>query len=201
MRFPKSIQNLIDQFVQFPSIGPKTAERFVFYLLGKDPSAVENLADALKALHKGAILCSRCLAFAETSPCAICSDSKRDSSIIAVIADTRALIPIESTGDYKGLYFVLGGEINPIDGIGPERLAIKQLLDRISEGTAKEIIIALNPTIEGESTALYLAKAIRSLQISVLKISRIARGLPMGADIEYADEATLGNAMKYRNEL
>jgi recombination protein RecR len=201
MRFPQSIQNLIDLFSELPSVGPKAAERFVFYLLEKAPEDLKKLSDTIIGLHEKTVVCKICFSYSEKNPCSVCSDEKRDRSALAIVADTRALIPIESTQDYKGLYFILGGELNPIEGVGPEKLNMKNLGLRLKERNIKEVILALNPTIEGESTALYLLKTIRALNIPELKITRIARGLPMGADIEYADEATLGNAIKFRNEI
>jgi recombination protein RecR len=201
MKFPHSIQNLINLFSELPSVGPKTAERFVFYLLNKKSESVSALAEAIQNLHPGVVKCGICLAYAEKNPCVICSDEKRNNALLCIIADTRALAVIESSGQFGGRYYVLGGELNAIEGIGPDQLATKPLLDLINKNGIREIILAFNPTIEGESTALYLSKIIRALQIENLKITRIARGLPMGADIEYADEATLGNALKYRNEV
>lgn len=198
MKFPKNIQRLIDEFSLFPTVGPKTAERYVFYLLKRSGNDIQKLVDALLELKKNSIVCRSCHSLSESDPCPICTDPKRSQETICIVADTRDMLTIEGIGQYNGLYHVLGGELNPIEGIKPEQLTIKQLPARISSLSAKEVILALNPTIEGETTSLYIAKLLKPLGI---KITRIAKGLPMGADIEYADDITLTNALKYRNEM
>lgn len=198
MRYPISIQNLIDYFSKLPTVGPKTAERYVFYLLKQHPEDLQKFAQAIAELKEKTTVCQTCLSIAETNPCSICSDTKRNHSVICLIADTRDMLAIEATKQYNGLYFILGGVINTIDGIKPEQLNIKIFLDRLKSGLVKEIILALNPDLEGETTSMYIAKLLKPFKI---KITRLAKGLPMGADLEYADEITLSNALKYRNEM
>jgi len=198
MKFPSSIQNLIDFFTKFPTVGPKTAERYVFYLLKENPENLQKFAQALAELKEKTTVCQKCLAYAEKNPCFICSDTKRDKNTLCVVADTRDMLSIEATKEYKGLYYILGGLLNAIEEIKPENLNIKQLLENLKKEPASEIILALDPNLEGETTALYLSKLLKQLNPS-LKITRLAKGLPMGADLEYADEITLGKALKYRN--
>ena len=193
--FPSSIQNLINHFSQLPTVGPKTAERYVFYLLKQSPEELQKFAQTIAELKEKTTVCQTCFAIAEANPCLICSDQKRNQAIICVVADTRDMLTIEATKQYNGLYHILGGTINAIESIKPEQLNIKQLIVRVKQHGIKEIILALNPDLEGETTAMYLAKLLKSLNI---KITRLAKGLPMGADLEYADEITLTNALKYR---
>ena len=198
MKYPKSIQNLIDHFSKLPSVGPKTAERYVFYLLSQHPEWLQGFAQAIAELKEKTTVCQNCLGLAEANPCGICSDQKRDHASLCLVADTRDLLALESTKQYNGLYFILGGTINTIEGIKPEQLNLKQLAARLKQDVTKEIILAFNPDLEGETTSLYLAKLLKPRKI---KITRLAKGLPMGADLEYADEITLTNALKYRNEI
>ncbi|MDO8592762.1 MAG: recombination mediator RecR [bacterium] len=198
MRYPKSIQNLIYHFSQLPSVGPKTAERYVFYLLSQHADSLQSFAQAIAELKEKTTVCRNCLAIAEADPCGLCSDHKRDHASLCLVADTRDLLAIEATGQYHGLYFMLGGTINTIEGVKPEQLNLKPLADRLKQNKIKEIILAFNPDLEGETTSLYLAKLLKPHKI---KITRLAKGLPMGADLEYADEITLTNALKYRNEM
>jgi len=198
MRYPVSIQNLIDHFAKLPSVGPKTAERYVFYLLKAHPEWLQGFAQAIAELKEKTTVCRTCLSLAESDPCPICSDKKRNQALICLVAETRDLSAIEETKQYNGLYFVLGGVINTIEGVKPEQLNIKQLAARIKQKGLKEIILAFNPDLEGETTVLYLAKLFKP---SKIKITRLAKGLPMGADLEYADEITLAHALKYRNEV
>ncbi len=201
MKYPKPIQNLIDKLSRLPSVGPKTAERYVFYLLNRDRKELNELAQAINELKEKTVVCRTCFQIAESNPCPICSDNKRDQRQICIVADTKALAVIEATGHYNGYYQVLGGELDPVKGVKPERLNIKPLLERLKKSGANEVILALNPTIEGETTSMYLSKLLKDQFKGKLRITRIARGLPMGADLEYADEITIGNALKYRNEL
>ena len=198
MRFPASIQKLIDEFSKLPTVGPKTAERYVFYLLKQNPENLQALALAIAELKEKTTTCQSCFAIAESNPCNICTDSKRVRDQLCVVADSRDYLTIEATGSYLGRYFILGGELNQIEGVGPEQLNIKQLIEKLKDKSIKETILALDPTIEGETTVLYLTKLLKPLG---LKITRLAKGLPMGADLEYVDELTLSNALKYRNEL
>ena len=189
---------MIDYFSRLPSVGPKTAERYVFYLLKAHPDSLQAFAQAIAELKEKTAVCQTCLSIAETNPCSICSDLKRNHSVICLMADARDMLAIEATKQYNGLYFILGGVINTIEGIKPEQLNIKPLAARIKQKGLKEIILAFNPDLEGETTALYLAKLFKP---SKIKITRLAKGLPMGADLEYADEITLAHALKYRNEV
>jgi len=198
MRYPRAMQKLIELFTLLPAVGQKTAERYVFYLFKQNPEKLQEFAQAIAELKEKTVVCQNCLAIAETNPCSICADNKRNRSIICLVADTRDQLALEATGQYQGLYHILGGVLNTIEGIKPEQLNIKQLLNRIKQGGTKEIILALNPDLEGETTSLYLAKLLKPFKI---KLTRLAKGLPMGADLEYADEITLTNALKYRNEI
>jgi len=198
MKYPQSIQNLIDIFSRLPTVGPKTAERYVFYLLKQNSEELQKFAQSIAELKEKIKICEKCFAISETNPCGICSNSNRDKATICVVSNTRDMISIESTKNYNGVYHVLGGVLNAIEGIKPEELNIKKLLERMQKENIKEIILGLNPTLEGETTSMYLAK---TLKLHNIKITRLAKGLPMGSDLEYADEITLTNALKYRNEL
>ncbi|MFA5359360.1 MAG: recombination mediator RecR [Patescibacteria group bacterium] len=208
MRYPASIQNLIDYFCKLPTVGPKTAERYVFYLLKQHPEWLQQFAQAIAEVKEKTTVCKTCLAIAESNPCRICSDQKRNHSVICLVADTRDMLVIESTKQYNGVYYILGGVINTIEGIKPDQLNIKAFLNRLKQENIKEIILAFNPNLEGETTAMYLAKLLKPCKINPhtkfgvgVKVTRLAKGLPMGADLEYADEITLSNALKYRNEI
>lgn len=198
MRFPSSIQKLIELLSRLPSVGPKTAERYVFYLLEQQPAKLKELAQAIEALPEAIKTCSICFSYGEKDPCDLCADTNRDKNILCVVADSRDLMTIEDTKLYKGYYFVLGGTIDTIEGVTPHDIRIKELVDRIKEIKPREVILALNPNLEGETTSLYLAKILKPANI---KVSRLAKGLPTGANIEYADELTLGHALKFRNEV
>ena len=198
MRYPASIQNLIDYFSKLPSVGPKTAERYVFYLLRQHPEWLQQFAQAIAEVKEKTTVCQTCLSIAESNPCQICSNQKRNHAVICLVADTRDMLAIESTKQYNGVYHILGGVINTIEGIKPDQLNIKTLLNHLKQNNTKEIILAFNPDLEGETTAIYIAKLLKAHKI---KITRLAKGLPMGADLEYADEITLSNALKYRNEI
>lgn len=195
---PESIQKLIDQFNKLPGIGQKTSERFILYLLKQPKSELENMAENILNLKNGVVRCKTCFNFTEKDPCQICSDPSRTQTTICVVADSPDLMAIERAREYQGVYHILGGTINHIEGIGPEQLSIKPLITRIRQNKTQEVIIATNPDIEGESTAMYLFKLLKPLNI---KITRIGRGLPMGANLEYADEVTLQNAMQSRREM
>jgi recombination protein RecR len=201
MKYPSSIQYLINHFSQLPTVGPKTAERYVFYLLKQNPEELQKFAQAIAELKEKTTVCQTCFAVAETNPCSICADSKRDHTTICIIANTRDMLSLEIIKEYNGIYHVLGGVLNTIEGIKPEQLNIKQLISRIKKDKIKEIILALNPTLEGETTVMYLTKLLKPSRPGGIKITRLAKGLPMGADLEYADAITLANALKNRNEL
>ncbi len=200
MKIPKAIQNLIESFEKLPGIGQKTAQRLTFYLLHVPQNELDNFSFAIQNLKKNTIICSGCFTIAETNPCDICQDAQRDKSIICVVEEPLDVLALEKNGRYKGVYHVLHGKIDPLNNIGPEEIYIKQLLDRVSgDQSISEIILATNPTMEGEATAMYISKQLK-IENGKLKITRIARGLPTGADIEYADELTLQRAMEGRRE-
>lgn len=198
MIYPKSIASLIEHFQKFPSVGPKSAQRMAFYLLRMPKSEVEKFAQSMLDAKENTKTCEICFNLSSTSPCEICTSPQRDKSTICVVAETKDLIAIEKTNEYKGLYHVLQGLISPMDGIGADDIRIKELLNRLTDENVKEIILALSPSVEGEATSLYLNKLIKPFGI---KISRIAFGLPVGADLEYADEITIAKAIEGRREL
>lgn len=195
---PKPIENLISQFERLPGIGPKSAERLTFYLLKVKKNKLDEFAKSLSDLKKGITICSVCQNTAEQNPCAICQNKSRDFSTICVVEEAQDALVLENTHEYKGLYHILHGAISPMNNVCPEDLRIKELLDRVQKNkNTKEIILATNPTLEGEATAMYISKLLKS---PGLKITRIARGLPSGGDLEYADEITLTNALNGRKE-
>ena len=198
MIYPKSIATLIEQFQKFPSVGPKSAQRMAFHLLKMPVSEVEKFARAVVEAKQSTVACEICYNLSSTSPCEICSSTTRDRSTICVVAETKDLIAIEKTNEYKGLYHVLQGLISPIDGIGAEDIQIKELLSRLTDESIKELILALSPSVEGEATSLYLTKLVKPFGITV---SRIAFGLPVGTDLEFADEITLAKALEGRREV
>lgn len=200
MKFPKAIQDLIDDFNNLPTVGPKTAQRYVFYLLKQPKETLERIAKNIIGLKKDLKICSHCQAIAQSDPCQICSDPKRDKNLLCIMATQPEMLALESGDKYNGLYFLLGKNLRPQEGLENEnnKINVKNLITRIEAGEVKEIILALSPTIEGETTSMYLAKLLKPKQI---KITRLARGLPMGSDIEYADEVTLNNALKNRSEI
>lgn len=194
---PKSVQNLIDSFSRLPGVGPKTASRLTFYLLTKADGDIETLGDAVKNLKKNLVYCQECFNIAEKSPCDLCADPKREKDKIAVVEEPLDVVALNKTS-YRGLYHVLGGVISPIDGIGPDQLRIRELLVKLKANSdIKEVILATDPSLEGEATAMYIAKQIEKSDIKV-KVTRLARGLPVGGDLEYADEITLTRAMEGR---
>lgn len=197
---PAPVTKLIDEFSRLPGIGPKTASRLTFYLLRNPAERTQALAEALNELHEKVLFCSQCFNIAETDPCAVCSDEHRDRSIICVVEEPLDVLAIERTREYHGLYHVLHGVIAPVEGIGPEDLKIAELVERAHSGEneIREIIIATNPNLEGEATAMYLA---RQFEGDKMKLTRLARGLPVGGDLEYADEITLSRALSGRSEM
>jgi recombination protein RecR len=204
---PKSVRDLIDELSKLPGIGPKSAQRLAMHLLHSPESKIEALGKSVLALKENLVFCETCWNIAETNPCKICTDEQRDKKIICVVEDILDAQAIEKTREYKGLYHVLHGALSPIDGIGPDQLKLSDLFKRIEKtGSAEngenskvsEIILATNPSLEGETTALYIQKYLRDFD---LKITRIARGLPVGGDLEYADEVTLSRAMTGRREF
>lgn len=198
MIYPKSIASLIEHFQKFPSVGPKSAQRMAFYLLRMPRTEVEKFAQSMIDAKENTKTCEICFNLSATSPCEICTSSQRDKATICVVAETKDLIAIEKTNEYKGLYHVLQGLISPMDGIGADDIRIKELLNRLTDENVREVILALSPSVEGEATSLYLSKLIKPFGV---KISRIAFGLPVGADLEYADEITIAKAIEGRREL
>lgn len=198
MIYPKSIATLIEHFQKFPSVGPKSAQRMAFYMLRMPESEVQKFAQAIIDAKRNTRTCDVCFNLSSTSPCEICTNPKRDRSIICIVAETKDLIAIEKTNEFKGLYHVLQGLISPMDGIGADDIRIKELLSRLTSDEVKEVILALPPSVEGEATSMYLTKLIKPFGIT---ISRIAFGLPVGADLEYADEITIAKAIEGRREI
>ncbi|NDE84014.1 MAG: recombination protein RecR [Actinobacteria bacterium] len=190
------IQDLIDELGKLPGIGPKSAQRIAFHLVQSDRIDVNRLVDVLRIVKERVRFCSICFNVSEEEECKICRDPRRDDATICVVEESKDVVAIERTREFRGRYHVLGGAISPIDGIGPEQLRIRELLSRLADSKITEVIIATDPNLEGEATATYLARTIKSLGI---KISRLASGLPVGGDLEYADEVTLGRAISTRN--
>ena len=199
MKIPKAIQDVIETFEKLPGIGPKSAQRLTFYLLHVPQSELDRMSSSFENLKKGTKLCSICLSIDEVDPCSICSDEKRDQDIICVVEQALDVLALEKSGKYKGVYHVLHGRIDPLNNIGPDEIYIAQLFNRLKNNPVKEIILATNPTMVGEATAMYIAKQL-TVQSENLKVSRIGRGLPIGADLEYADSITLQRAMEGRSE-
>lgn len=203
MRIPKAIQNLIESFEKLPGIGPKTAQRLTFYLLHVPQGELDKFSSSVENLKKQTVFCSECFMIGENDPCSICSDSTRDDSLVCVVEQPLDVLALEKNGRFNGKYHVLHGKIDPLNNIGPDEIYIKQLFHRLKHNSQiKEVILATNPTMEGEATAMYINKNLKShLQVGAkLKITRIGRGLPVGADLEYADEITLQRAMEGRSE-
>jgi recombination protein RecR len=192
------MQTLIDELGRLPGIGPKSAQRIAFYLLKVDATDAKRLARAIEDAKDRVTWCRRCFNIAEGELCGFCLDERRDHHVVCVVEEPRDIVAVERTGEYRGRYHVLQGAISPIEGIGPEQLRIKELLARIPDEEITEVILATNPNIEGEATAMYLA---RLLKPAGLRVTRIASGLPVGGDLEYADEVTLGRALEGRREV
>lgn len=211
MRIPKAVQNLIDSFERLPGIGPKSAQRLTFYLLHVPQDHLDSFSSALSNLKKNTVLCSVCKNVAEADPCSICSDSARDQRSIMVVEQSLDVLALERTGRHKGVYHVLHGSINPLENIGPDEIFIRQLVQRVrdkdkdtdTDGNAIEVILATNPTMEGEATAMYIKKQIEQLPRNGVQINvtRLGLGLPTGADVEYADETTLTQAIEGRRSF
>lgn len=196
---PESVSKLIEEFSKLPGIGPKTASRLTFYLLSKSPKDVESLGGAVTGLRQNLKYCENCFNITEESPCVICADPKRDRLMVMIVEEPLDIVAMEKTG-FSGIYHVLGGVISPIEGIGPENLRIAQIIAKIEKESIKEIILATDPSLEGEATAMYLAREIGKLAKKGLIVTRLARGLPVGSDLEYADEITLTRALEGRGE-
>ncbi|HEY3316220.1 MAG TPA: recombination mediator RecR [Bacillota bacterium] len=198
MSYSPALARLIDELEKLPGIGPKTAQRLAFYLLSRPVEDVGALAAAMVTAKERTINCRVCGNLSEVDPCPICTGDGRDRTIICVVEEARDVQALERTREYNGLYHVLGGAISPLDGVGPENLRIRELLRRLEGGRVKEVIVATDPNAEGEVTAMYLARLMKPLEV---RVTRLARGLPVGGDLEYADEVTLGKALEGRREL
>ena len=196
--YSPSIEKLIESFEKLPSIGHKTAVRLAFYMLNTSEQEANEFAESIINAKKNLKLCSVCFNISDNDPCELCSDSKRDKSKICVVEDVKDIIAIEKIHEFKGLYHVLHGVISPMDGIGPDDIKVKELISRLMSGDVKEVILATNPKVEGEATAMYISKLIKPMGV---KVTRLAHGIPVGGDLEYTDEFTLGKAFEGRTEL
>lgn len=196
--YTKPLARLVEEFQKLPGIGPKSAQRMAFQILKMSVSEVQKFSNAILEAKEKIKYCRRCFNMSSENPCEICTDDKRNNSVICVVSETRDLIALERTREYKGSYHVLQGLISPLDGITPEDLRIKELIERIQNEEIEEVILAINPSVEGEATSMYLTKIIKPLG---LKVSRIAFGLPVGSELEYADEITLARALEGRREV
>jgi len=192
------VSRLIEEFNKLPGIGPKSAARLAYHLLRMPEAEARALAEAIIAVKEKIVLCSICQNISDTDPCAICRSERRDQSTVCVVEEPLDILALERTGQYQGLYHVLHGVISPMEGIGPDDLKIRELLERLKSGKVEEIILATNPNLEGEATAMYLQRLLSPLGI---RITSLARGLPVGGDLEYADEVTLGRALEGRREV
>jgi len=198
MRYAPPIARLLEELERLPGIGPKSAQRVAYWLLTAEAADAERLANAITEVKRTIHFCPVCFNFAEGDLCSVCADPERDRTAVCVVEEPRDLVALDRTGEFRGTYHVLQGAISPMDGIGPERLRIRELVDRLAPGEITEVVIATNPNVEGETTALYLARLIKPLGI---RVTRIASGLPVGADLEFADEVTLGRALEGRREM
>jgi recombination protein RecR len=196
--YAEPIARLLEELERLPGVGPKSAQRLAFHILKGDDETAQRLADAIVEVKRQIHFCKLCFNFASEELCEYCADTGRDMSAICVVEEPRDVVAIERTGEFKGAYHVLQGAISPIDGVGPEQLKVRELILRLEDGTVTEVVIATNPNVEGETTALYLARLIKPLGV---KVTRIASGLPVGGDLEYADEVTLGRALEARREM
>ena len=197
MEYSPSIEKLIESFEKLPSIGHKTAQRLAFYMLDLSKEEIKEFTDSIINAKNNLKFCSKCFNISDTDPCNICSNPKRDESVICVVEEVRDVLAMERTHEYNGVYHVLHGSISPMNGVGPDNIKIKELLARLMDGKVKEIILATNPRVEGEATAMYISKLVKPLGI---KVTRIARGIPIGGDLEYTDEITLLQALEGRME-
>jgi recombination protein RecR len=192
------VQDLIDELGKLPNVGPKSAQRIAFHLLAADAADVRRLAQVLLEVKDKVRFCSVCGNVAEEDQCRICRDPRRDLSVICVVEESKDVVAVEKTREFRGRYHVLGGAISPIEGIGPDDLRVRELMTRLADGTVTELILATDPNLEGEATATYLARLVKPMG---LRVTRLASGLPVGGDLEYADEVTLGRAFEGRRQL
>ncbi len=197
--FAEPIARLVEAFGRLPGIGPKSAQRLAFHVVAMKPEQVEELIDSLRRAKRDLVTCDECCIISDRSPCEVCSDAERDHSTVCVVQDTRDVFAFERMGSYRGLYHVLGGAISPLDGVGPDDIRMRELLVRLGDDTVTELILATSSTIEGETTAMYIGRLAAGFEH--LKVTRIAHGLPVGGDIEYADEMTLARALEFRRPM
>lgn len=197
---PRTIEKLIESFEKLPGIGPKTASRLAFYLLHVPQTQLDQFSDSIKNLKIATVYCSRCLNVGENDPCVICESIDRDESIVCVVEQPIDILSLEKTGKFKGVYHVLHGAINPLNNIGPDEIHIAELIKRVESGKIREVILSTNPNMEGEATAMYIRRELK-VQSAKCKVTRLAHGLPVGGDIEYADEVTLSRALEGRREF
>ncbi len=195
---PPAVSRLVEALQRLPGIGPKTAQRLTFHLLKRPADEVRELGEAIQDLKARVLHCSRCFNVTDEDPCRICADPARDAGLLCVVEEPNDLLAMERTGEYRGRYHVLLGALSPLDGIGPDELKVRELLTRLEAERVREVILATNPNVEGDATAIYLAKLLRPLGA---RVTRIARGLPVGGDLEYADEVTLARALEGRKEM
>ncbi len=195
---PGPVGRLIEELSRLPGIGPKTASRLTYFLLRAPEPQVLALADAIRGLREGTVLCQTCFSIAEQSPCPICANPERDHGVICVVEEPLDLLAIERTRRFRGVYHVLHGALSPVDGIGPDEIKARELVERVRAGGVREVLVATNPTMEGDATAMYLARQITPLGA---RVTRLAMGLPVGGDLEYADEVTLGEALEGRRDV
>jgi recombination protein RecR len=196
--YAEPVARLIEALQRLPGIGPRTAQRLTFYLLKRPPDEVRELAEALVAVKSSISHCRQCFNVTDTDPCRICADPARDARLLCIVEEPNDLLAMERTGEYRGRYHVLLGALSPLDGIGPDDLKVRELFDRLGRDPVEEVILATNPNVEGEATALYLSKLLKPYTV---RITRIARGLPVGGDLEYADQVTLSKALEGRREM
>lgn len=196
--FAKPIARLVEELQRLPGVGPKTAQRLAFHLIGSSRESVQNLAQAMLEAKEKTTYCSVCCNLTDTDPCRLCRESGRDRSTICIVEEPRDVVAMERTREFRGLYHVLHGAISPMDGIGPSELKLRELLARLADGKVRELILATDPNIEGDATAMYIARLTKPLGV---KVTRVAHGLPVGGDLEYADEVTLAKALEGRREL
>jgi len=198
MHYARPLAKLVGELEKLPGIGPKSAQRLAFHILRSTEEEARLLAEAILDVKEQIAACPTCFNFTDQQPCEICRDPKRDHSTICVVADPRDLVAMEKTNEFKGTYHVLGGVISPMDGVGPDMLRIRELTERVATNGVKEVILATNPTVEGDTTAMYLAQLLKPFGV---KVTRIAHGMPVGGDLDYADQATLIQALEWRREM
>ncbi len=193
-----ALARLLEELERLPGIGPKSAQRIAFHILKADEASAERLADAVKEVKRSVRFCSRCFNFSEDELCEICSDPTRDPAAVCVVEEPRDVVAVERTGEFRGTYHVIQGVLSPIDGIGPDELRLRELVERVGAEDVEEVVVATNPNVEGETTALYISRLLKPLGV---RVTRIASGLPVGGDLEYADEVTLGKALEARRDI